>query len=37
MKKRQFTAALIILITLLGTMVSPPAITNNDIDTYIYY
>lgn len=35
MKKRQFTAALIILITLLGTMVST-AITNNDIDTYIY-
>lgn len=35
MKKRQFTAALIILITLLGTMLSI-AITNNDIDTYIY-
>ncbi|MDY0316453.1 MAG: hypothetical protein RBQ63_01620, partial [Acholeplasmatales bacterium] len=35
MKKRQFTAALIILITLLGTMVST-AITNYDIDAYIY-
>ncbi len=35
MKNRQFTSAVIILITLIGTMVAA-SLTNNDIDIYIF-